>query len=93
MVRVTEALLQLKNEYIAMPDVGEMALTAERIYQRFHLPRFCMAVDRMHVSFPDAPRRIPDQTTKQSCWCRKQFYSLNCQIVAGDKYIYDIDCG
>ena len=92
-LRVTDALLKLKNDFMALPDVGEMAATAERIYQRFHLPRFCMAVDGMHVRFSDAPRGLPDNTHKQRYWCRKQFYSLNCQIVAGDKYIYDIDCG
>jgi hypothetical protein len=92
-LRVTDALIKLKDEYMHLPDVEEMAATAERIYQRFHLPRFCMAVDGMHVRFPDAPRGLPDNTHKQAFWCRKQYYSLNVQIMAGDKYIYDFDCG
>ena len=92
-VRVTDALIRRKNEFIAMPNVDQMSQTAEKMYQRFKLPRFSFAVDGMQVRFTEAPRRIPANKTKQMFWCRKQFYSVNAQVVASDNLIYDLDVG
>ena len=92
-VRVTEALVKRKSEFIYMPSVDEMLSTAERMHDRFKLPRLAYAVDGMQVRFSDAPRGIPDNKTAQMFWCRKQFYSINTQVVANEERIYDVDCG
>ena len=45
------------------------------------------------VRFESKPRKVPRMTCPQQYWCRKQFYALNCQIVANYKHlICDIDC-
>ena len=93
LVRVTEALIRRKSEFITMPSVAQMEETSQRMFEKFKLPRFACAVDGMQVPFSDAPRNIPANKTKQMFWCRKQFYSLNTQVVANDQLIYDIDCG
>ena len=93
LVRVTNALVRRKNQFIFLPDVNQMEETAQRMFDKFKLPRFAMAVDGMQVRFNEAPRKIPANKTKQQFWCRKQFYSINTQVVSNDEVIYDIDCG
>ena len=76
-----------------MPKNDEMEDTSQRMLNRFHLPRFAMAVDGMMVRFSEAPRGLPPDKDTQQFWCRKQFYALNVQVVANDEFIYDLDCG
>ena len=92
-VRVTDALVRRKSDFIFMPGVDEMLSTAERMLEQYKLPRLAMAVDGMQVRFSDAPRGIPNNKVPQMFWCRKQFYSINTQVVANDERIYDVDCG
>ena len=69
-----------------MPSNEEMKETSDSMLERFHLPRFSKAVDGMMKDL-----KMPGKH-KQQFWCRKQFYALNCQVVANDKYILDVDC-
>ena len=91
LVDVTHSLLDHRSEYIFMPSTQEMEETADRMYQRFHLPRFSLAVDGVMLRFQDAPRKLPPGKHQQQFWCRKQSYSINGQVVANDRYICDID--
>jgi hypothetical protein len=73
---------------------------------QFHLPRFALAVDGVHMRFQDKPRGLPRNHASQLYWCRKQCYSLNVQVcdvlapfvddnsqaVCNDTRICDIDC-
>ena len=90
-MEVTDALLLHRNEYIFMPSHAEMEATAERHFQRFHLPRFAQGVNGVMVRFEEAPRRLPDDKHQQQLWCRKQFYAINAMVVGDDKLIHDID--
>jgi hypothetical protein len=91
--RVTGALCNLKADYIKMPSNEEMRDTAQRILEKFDLPRFAFAIDGMMVVFDGAPRHLPPGIALQKFWCRKQFYAINCQVIANDeKVIYDVDC-
>ena len=92
LVRVTEALVKRRADFMFMPSMEEMAETSSLMEERFHLPRFAMAVDGMMVRFSEAPRGLPEGKHKQQFWCRKQFYALNCQVVANEKFILDVDC-
>lgn len=92
LVRVTNALLKLKSDYIHMPSSAQMQETSLRMLDKFGLPRFAFAVDGCQVKFIEAPRKLPANKHAQLFWCRKQFYSLNVQIVGNDELIYDIDC-
>ena len=91
LVQVTDSLISKTNLFIFMPTVDQMEDTSQQMFQRFHLPRFGMAVDGVQVRFQDAPRRLPPDKHAQLFWCRKQFYSLNVQIVGNDRYFCDID--
>jgi hypothetical protein len=91
--RVTYALCDRKAEFIRMPTVQDMEETAQRMLERFHLPRFAFTVDGMVVVFKGCPRRIPQTIVKQNYWNRKQCYAINCQVIANDRQITcDIDC-
>jgi hypothetical protein len=47
----------------------------------------------MMVRFDNAPRGIPAGMSQQDYWSRKQYYAINCQVIADDrKIIYDVDC-
>ena len=91
--RVTEALVRRKGEFVYMPDSNTMQETAERMQDKFNLPRFAFAVDGCQVQFTNAPRKLPPNKVAQQFWCRKQFYSINVQVVGNDKFIYDLDVG
>ena len=45
MVLVTEALIKRRADYMFMPSTEEMVETSTMMQERFHLPRFAMAVD------------------------------------------------
>ena len=70
-----------------------MLATSQTILDRFKLPRFALAVDGVQMRFNEAPRKIPGNKNPQLFWCRKQFFSINCQVVANDRLICDIDVG
>ena len=93
LIRVTDALVKRRAEFIYMPDTEEMEQTSQSIMERFQLPRFSMAVDGMMTRFEEAPRRLPIGKHKQLYWCRKQFYAVNTQVVANDWRICDLDVG
>ena len=88
---VTNSLLGHRNEFIFMPSIGEMENAADKMWHRFHLPRFALAVDGVMLRFQDAPRNLPAGKHQQQYWCRKQFYAINAQVVGNDRYICDID--
>ena len=77
LVRVTDALVKRKQEFIFMPTVQEMEDTSAQMLGRFHLPRFSMAVDGMMVRFVEAPRRLPPGKHKQQFWCRCKQEHIN----------------
>ena len=91
LVRVTDALVKRRAEFIYMPDTEEMEETSQNIKERFGLPRFSFAVDGMMTRFEEAPRRLPIGKHKQLYWSRKQFYAVNTQVVANDWRICDLD--
>ena len=92
-LKVINALIRMKNEWIKFPTPEEMNATAWRMFEYRGL-RDCFAgVDGVQIRFQKAPRNIPHGHDVQSYWCHKQFYSLNVMIVANDRYIYDVDCG
>ena len=70
LVRVTEALIKRRADFMFMPSTEEMVETSTMMQERFHLPRFAMAVDGMMVRFVEAPRGLPQGMHKQQFWCR-----------------------
>jgi hypothetical protein len=90
--RVTNQLCLLKAQFIRMPTNQEMAETAQRLLDKFHLPDFAFGVDGVVVKFDGAPRNIPRRTVKQDFWNRKMVYAINVQIVGNDRHlIHDIN--
>ena len=90
-LRVTDALIRIKPHFVHMSSVECMQETALRMHEKFGLPRFAYAVDGVQLRFVDAPKKLPADKVAQMFWCRKQFYSINGQVVANDRLIYDID--
>jgi hypothetical protein len=91
--RVTEALTRRKAQHIRLPDSEEMEATAQRMAVQFGLPpKFAFSVDTVAVRFEEAPRGLPEGKHAQMYLNRKQFHAINCQLVANDRFIYDLDC-
>ena len=88
---VTKALVCHRKEYIYMPTDMEMEETADRMWQKFHLPRFALGVDGVMLKFQEAPRNLPENKHQQQFWCRKQNYTINAQVVGDDRLIRDIN--
>ena len=91
-VQVTDCLVAKRKQFIFMPSREEMEKTSQEMLVRFNLPRFALAVDGVQVRFQDSPRGLPHDKHAQLFWCRKQFYSLNVQIVGNERYFCDLDC-
>ena len=92
LIKVCNALLSLKGQWIYMPSVAEQARTAEYGLARFGLPGISMAVDGVHCYFTDTPRGVPAQIDELKVfWGRKARYSINCQVVGNEHRICDID--
>jgi hypothetical protein len=92
-VQVTDSLVSKRGQFIFMPTVTQMEETSRRMFERFHLPKFGLAVDGVQVRFQDAPRKLPGDKHPQQYWCRKQCFALNVQVVANQDYFCDIDVG
>ena len=92
LIRVCNALLLLKGQWIFMPSVAEQARTSEFNLTKFGLPGISMAVDGVHCYFADTPRGVPDHITDlRVFWGRKARYSINCQVIGNEQRICDID--
>jgi len=93
LIRVADALVKRKPDYVKMPTETERQETAYRMFTRFGLPRFAYAVDGTLLKFSEAPRKLPPNKHKQQFWSRKQDYGIQAQVVANDRFILDLDVG
>ena len=61
---VTDALLHYRSQYIFMPTKNEMHETAEKMLQRFKLPRFALfvketsTIDLLYIFTNKVPKKI-----------------------------------
>ena len=91
-IKVCDALLSLKGQWIYMPSVAEQARTAQYCLDKFGLPGISMAVDGVHCYFADTPRGVPAHINELKVfWGRKARYSINCQVIGNEQRICDID--
>ena len=92
LIKVCDALLSLKGQWIYMPSVAEQARTAQFCLDKFKLPCISMAVDGVHCFFADTPRGVPAHINELKVfWGRKARYSINCQVIGNEQRICDID--
>ena len=92
LIKVCDALLSLKGQWIYMPSVAEQARTTQFCLDKFKLPGISMAVDGVHCFFADTPRGVPAHINELKVfWGRKARYSINCQVVGNEQRICDID--
>ena len=63
----------------------------QAVMRKYKLPNVIAGVDGCHLPFMERPRDIPGGRDHVAFINRKEFYSLNGQIVGGmDRQIYDI---
>ena len=92
LIKVCDALLSLKGQWIYMPSDVEQARTAQYCLDKFGLPGISMAVDGVHCYFADTPRGVPAHINELKVfWGRKARYSINCQVIGNEQRICDID--
>ena len=58
--------MKRRAEFMFMPTMEEMAETSSLMEERFHLPRFAMAVDGMMVRFSEAPSSRGGELSKKN---------------------------
>ena len=92
LVRVVDALITLKEQYIYMPNVRERHQTSERMYEFRGLRGIAWGIDCTHCFFAKKPRGLPPNIHPQKFYGRKNRYSLNVQVVGNDTRICDVDC-
>ena len=66
-----------------MPSNRECRKNAKILYDRFHIPNICMAMDGCHSIWEEAPRKR-GELSKEAFLNRKLDYSLNCLVTAGN---------
>jgi hypothetical protein len=84
--RVITSICRLAPTTIQLPSRSEMRRTSDNFMDKYGLPNFAMGVDGTHIMLGVRPtqRELPAGLEVQDFWCRKQFYSLNCQIIGND---------
>ena len=92
LVRVTEALIRKKQQFIFMLSVDQMQDTSERMLEKFKLPRFAMSVDGVQVRF--GKHQVKFQQIRPSrCTGVENSVIVNVQVVGNDKFMYDLNVG
>lgn len=86
--RVTTAICHLAQNVIHMPTIREMRSTSQKFLDKYGLPNFAMGVDGTHVHLGVRPCQndLPVGVFVQDFWNRKQFYSINCQIMSNESH-------
>ena len=92
-LRVVNALIKHKEEWVRFPTPREQMVVAQRLYERFKLPGFVGGVDGCQIRWQKKIRGLRRGVDPQFYWCRKQFYSVNAQFVGSDELIFDYDIG
>eukprot|EP00094_Tigriopus_californicus_P012757 TCALIF_12332-PA protein Name:"Similar to CAD Probable cinnamyl alcohol dehydrogenase (Pinus radiata)" AED:0.17 eAED:0.23 QI:0/0/0/1/1/1/4/0/393 len=84
---VTGVLCTKSRDFIAMPSPMEMRESAEKLRDRFKIPLVALGVDGTHIRLDHSPNRneLPNGVHTQDFWCRKQFFSVNVQLI-GDGF-------
>ena len=59
-IRVTDAILEFKDEYLRMPSMVDRDRVAREYFERFGIPKLAFGVDGMHAS----GQACPHSTTK-----------------------------
>lgn len=78
--KVSEAILELKLNYIHWPSREMLEETAARMQERYNIRDLGFGVDGMMVYFDGAPRDIPEGYRKQHFRSRRDRYALNVQV-------------
>lgn len=94
LLHVLDVLLQIKDEYVFMPNRREMYNTSVELEDKFHLPGilckhmysyrcqgFYLGIDGCHMVFTQRPRGLPEAMDSNLFWCRKQKFSINCMVL------------
>lgn len=92
LVRVVDAVITLKEQYIYMPSPRERRETSDHFFSLKGLKGFAWGIDGTHCFFNGKPRGVPEGMDPQRFFSRKQRYSINVQVVGNEKRICDIDC-
>lgn len=86
--RVRDALCERAHEYIVMPTVAEMRATADRMFERYHLPNFAYGVDGTFIRYEELPRGLPvgpGLPEQQNFITRKRFPGINAMVIGNDR--------
>ena len=92
-LRTIDAFFELRNNWIKWPTQAEMDDTSLRMFSKYGIPNFFAGIDGCHMRFQKMPKKIPDEHHPDLYVCRKNFYSINAQIISNDRFIYNIDPG
>ncbi len=78
-----------KRGLIAMPTTAEMRQSADDLQGRFKIPNCPLGVDGTHIRLCKMPSAsdIPVGANPQDFYCRKNFYSLNVQLVGDNQML------
>ena len=72
-----------------MPTASELQQSADKLFAKFGIPTAALGVDGVHVRIGAKPSdkdpALPDGVSSKVFVNRKNFYSLNCQII-GDAF-------
>ena len=80
-----------------MPTKSELQKSSDKLFERFGIPTVALGVDGVHVRMGRKPYAtdpaLPDGVTPKVFLNRKNYYSVNVQIV-GDAFgfIRDLGC-
>ncbi len=91
--RVIIAICRQAPDVIKMPTREQMRTTANFFMAKYGLPNFAYGVDGTFVRLGHRPsvQELPNGVHPQDYWSRKQYYSINVQVIGNEKkMIYNL---
>ncbi len=88
--RVTKAIGAKSHKLIGHSCSEEEQESAKKLYMTFGIPNIALGVDGTQIRLGNKPRAsdMPTALHPQYFWCRKQYYSLNCQVIGDANFVF-----
>jgi len=87
--RVSSALCKKSHHLIKLPRPEELREAANDLCTQFGIPNCPLGVDGTHIRLENSPIQddLPEGVHPQDFWCRKQFFSLNVQLIGDNRHL------
>ncbi len=87
--RVSLALCRKSLILIKLPHPTKLCMSVDDFFNRFGIPNCPLGIDGTHIRLENAPVQadLPAGVHPRGFWCRKQFFSINVQVIRDSRHL------